>query len=147
MKPAARSRPEDVQGLEYDWLATDANGCVALFSTAGGGYAPAPFLEGTQAHDQAIATVLAGPPVTVAAFAPAIPPSLENTWQRAAERGLFAYDADPNGGPYRLVAAPQAPVRVEDLPAAVAAVARGNTLAGVSFAAARRLTREDLERA
>jgi hypothetical protein len=33
-----------------------------------------------------------------------------------AERGLFAFDSDPHGGPYRLVAAPVTPVRAADLP-------------------------------
>jgi hypothetical protein len=28
--------PEEILGLEFDWLASDADGHVALFSTAGG---------------------------------------------------------------------------------------------------------------
>jgi hypothetical protein len=31
----------EIQGFEYDWLGVDDSGCVALFSTAGAGYAPA----------------------------------------------------------------------------------------------------------
>src|SRR5437899_85750 len=35
---------DEILGLEFDWLASDADGHVALFSTAGGGYAPEDFL-------------------------------------------------------------------------------------------------------
>jgi hypothetical protein len=33
-----------------------------------------------------------------------------------AERGLFAFDCNPHGGPYRMVAAPVVPCQVADLP-------------------------------
>jgi hypothetical protein len=111
------------QGLEYDWLGSDESGCVALFSTAGAGYAPQAFLHDTDAHDIAIEAVLALPPSTAAMFAPDLGPGLTNTWRLVAERGLYAYDCHPNGGPYRLVAAPAIPARIGALPAAVAKVA------------------------
>ena len=108
---------EEIQGLEYDWLASDEDGHVALFSTAGGGYAPAEFLRDTNAHDAAIDAILAVPVSTAASFAPAVAPGLQNTWKMVAERGLFAFDCDLNGGPYRLVAAPLVPLRMDFLPA------------------------------
>jgi hypothetical protein len=30
----------DIQGFEYDWLAVDLDGHVAVFTTAGDGFAP-----------------------------------------------------------------------------------------------------------
>src|SRR5262245_52257163 len=45
---------DEILGLEFDWLASDADGHVALFSTAGGGFAPDEFLSDTDAHDRAI---------------------------------------------------------------------------------------------
>ena len=120
MKSAA-----DIRGLEYDWVACDEDGHVALFSTAGGGYAPSEFLRDTEAHAVAIHAILAGPNTTTARFAPALAPDLENTWKSAAEHGLFAFDCDPNGGPYHLIAAPVVPISVADLPqTAVVAVSR-----------------------
>lgn len=110
---------DEILGLEFDWLASDADGYVALFSTAGGGYAPDEFLRDTDAHDAAIDAVLASPASTVARFAPEIPPGLKNTWRMVAERGLFAFDSDPHGGPYRVVAAPADPIRIVDLPRGV----------------------------
>lgn len=115
--------PADIQGLEYDWLGSDDHGCVALFSTAGAGYAPKAFLLDTDAHDVAIHAVLALPATTTTKFAPDLAPDLINTWRLVAERGLYAYDCDLNGGPYRLVAAPAVPVQVDALPPDVATVA------------------------
>jgi len=106
----------DISGLEYDWLASDMNGHVALFSTAGAGYAPAEFLRDTDAHDAAINAILALPASTMAKFAPSVGPGCVNTWKLVAERGLYAFDCNPNGGPYRLDAAPDVPIRVDALP-------------------------------
>lgn len=60
--------PEEIVGLEYDWLASDADGYVALFSTAGGRWAPQEFLEVTDAHDRAIDAIKSTAPRTLARF-------------------------------------------------------------------------------
>ncbi len=118
---ASKTR-EEVTGIEFDWLAIDGEGNVAFFSTAGGGYAPSAFLADTDAHDAAIADLLAMLPRTEARFLREISADREDTWRMMAERGVFAFDSDPTGGPYRLVAAPKAPIRPEQLPATVARV-------------------------
>jgi hypothetical protein len=95
---------ENILGFEYDWIACDGADYVGFFATAGGGYAPVEFLIDTDAHDRAIQTIIAMQPRT-----PSVLFSEEGdltTWTRMAERGLFAFDADIYGGPYRLVAAP-----------------------------------------
>lgn len=116
--------PRDIVGLEFDWLASDADGHVALFSTAGGGWAPKEFLDDTDAHDRAIDAITRMAPRTQVRFAPQLPDGLVNTWQQVAERGLFAFDSDPNGGPYRLVAAPAVPISVAELPEPATAIAQ-----------------------
>lgn len=118
----APKSPADVMGFEFDWLASDAVGCVALFTTAGGGFAPPQFLANTVAHDSAIDLILELPPTTTTLLAPQLPSGFGNTWRLVAERGLFAFDSDPNGGPYRLVAVPAVAVRVTELPAPVTKV-------------------------
>ncbi|XYH92482.1 hypothetical protein ACMHYB_31965 [Sorangium sp. So ce1128] len=123
----------EIAGMEFDWLASDADGYVALFSTAGGGYAPDEFLRDTDAHDAAIDAVLASPASTVARFAPELPPGLKNTWRMVAERGLFAFDSDPHGGPYRMVAAPVDPIRMADLPRLVIDIVEHLKLRQVRF--------------
>jgi len=54
---------DDIRGLEYDWLAVDAEGFVGLLSTAGGGYVPEAFLRSIDAVDSAIDTIMALPPL------------------------------------------------------------------------------------
>lgn len=106
MTSATSKTAADIRGLEYDWVGCDSKGCVALFSTAGAGYAPPEFLVDTDAHFDALQEVLALPATTEARFFPDIASGLANTWRLVAERGLYAYDSSPNGGPYHLVAAP-----------------------------------------
>jgi hypothetical protein len=107
----------EIIGFEFDWLASDGDGLVALFSTAGGGYAPASFLDDTDRHDAAIAELLTAPAGNRAQFSPDLRPGLGNTWRLVAERGVFAFDSDPHGGPYRLVAMPKHPATSAACPA------------------------------
>ena len=125
----------EILGLEFDWLASDGDGHVALFSTAGVGYAPDEFLRDTGAHDAAIEAIFASAASTRARFAPQLPPGLENTWRLAAERGVFAFDSAPNGGPYRLVAAPETAIRIPGLPNPAAEVVRLLVFPALRFAA------------
>jgi hypothetical protein len=120
----AAKTSKDIWGTEYDWLAIDTDDRVVFFSTAGGGYAPAGFLEDTDAHEAAISAILSMPVSTAAEFAPMLGPAYVNTWQAVADRGLYAFDSDLNGSPYRLVAAPVKPARLSDLPSFAAATAR-----------------------
>lgn len=120
---ATKKSAEEISGLEYDWLGRDASGCVAFFSTAGAGYAPRAFLDDTDAHDRAIASILELPASTEALFCPDLPAGNVNTWKLLADRGLYAYDSNPNGGPYDLVASPARPAHVNMLPEAVARAA------------------------
>lgn len=127
-------RPEDIRGLEYDWLATDADGHVAFFSTAGGGYAPEEFLRDTDLYDAAMEAILATSARTQARFAPSLAPECQNTWKLMAERGLFGFDSDPHGGPYRLVSAPEQPVQSNELPEEAVRAATRLVFAHLRFA-------------
>lgn len=136
--------PDDVLGFEYDWLAFDADGNVALFTTAGGGFAPAALLASPEAQDASIDAALSTPSMTRPTLAPDLPPGRDNTWRRLAERGFFGFDSSPNGGPYRKVAAPVRPIRVRELPGAVA----GSMVAlDVRFATADEVQNEPIRRA
>jgi hypothetical protein len=135
---------EDVEGYEADWLAMDRDGFVALMSTAGGGYPPEEFLRDTAAHASAIEVILAANPTTNAIQAPALDPEYVNTWKLMAERGLFAFDTDANGGPYLKVAKPRVPVRVDALPRKARDVVSRLPLA-LRFADVSTITREMIE--
>jgi hypothetical protein len=135
---------DEILGIEYDWLASDGDGHVAIFTTAGGSYAPEEFLRGTDEHDHAIEVALTRPPSTTAVFAPKLKPGIKNTWLELAERGFFGFDGDPNGGPYGKVAAPMRPVHVENLPPEIAAVVRRLVFPRLKFAALDRVTSDAL---
>ncbi len=128
-----RKTAEEISGLEYDWLGMDSDGHVALFSTAGGGYPPNGFLQDTEVHYAAISVLLSLPETTKAVFSPELPPHCVNAWRLAAQRGLFAFDSDLDGGPYRRVAAPELPSACEQLPAIVQAAVKSVQLQGLRF--------------
>lgn len=136
---------EEIRGVEYDWIACDLEGHVALLSTAGGGYAPEGYLRNTDLHDAAIDAILALPTSTSALFAPVLKPGLTNIWRLVAERGLFAYDADVHGGPYRLVAAPAEPATTARMPAGVRSVLREAEFRNLRFAQLTTIPGEYLE--
>lgn len=136
---------EEIQGYEYDWIAHDEFGHVALFSTAGGGYAPPEFLADTVAFDDAVEALLTLNATSSASMFQEVAVGLVNTWKGVAERGLFSFDSDSFGGPYRRAGTPDSPVSVEDLPPLVAEVVRRVRLRGVRFESAGEITREELE--
>jgi hypothetical protein len=137
---------EDLHGAEFDWLACDADGHVALFSSAGGGYIPWPAWQQADAHVAAIDAILALPPSTAPRFAPQLGAGFENTWLQATERGLFAFDSHPNGGPYRLVAAPETHVPAAELPAPAIDVLNHLHYRHLHFAVATDISTDALQR-
>lgn len=124
---------EDILGFEYDWLAVDRDGHLGVFSTAGGGVAPPAFLADTDAHDAGLEALLQSSQMTSARFFPELAEGLDNTWRDAALRGVFAFDSDPNGSPYRLVAAPTRPVRLSEAPGLTSEAAGRVQLDHLSF--------------
>jgi hypothetical protein len=123
-----------LSGYEYDWLGSDADGHVALFSTAGFGFAPDTSLRRGTDHEDAIAAILITRASTTARFAPDLAAGLENTWRLMAERGLYAFDWDHARDRYILVAAPGAPTGLNALPLVAAIVARQIAFPRLHFA-------------
>jgi hypothetical protein len=142
----ARKTAEEIQGYEYDWLACDENGHVALFSTAGGGFAPPAFLEDTDIYDRAIDAIQALPIGSEAVRAPQVKDGRPNIWKEMALRGVYAFDADANGGPYRLVGIPSKPIWVGHLPKSVADVVKIISFSNLQFAVFKIIARNDIVR-
>lgn len=137
---------KDIEGYEYDWLAHDRVGFVAMFSTAGGGVAPDVFLNDTGAHDRAIDAILELPPTTEAELATELRSGLPNRWKAMALRGFFSFDADPNGGPYRLESAPAVPLLLSQLPQSVASVVMTIRFTMLQFDVAKKISSADVRR-
>lgn len=113
---------KDIEGIECDWLGVDAVGHVGYFTTAGGGYAPAGFLDDVGLHERAIDALWALPPCT-RGRSRSVPERCVNVWRLAMERGLYGFDSHPHGGDYKRCAIPKQAVRVADLPEVVQAAA------------------------
>ncbi len=141
-----KKSPDDILGLEFDWLAVDADGAVGFFSTAGGGYAPEELLDDTDAYDRAIAALLALPMTTRANCNLIMRPELQNTWLMMAERGIFAFDSDPAGGPYQRIATPEASIQIAQLPRVAAEVVQRVQFRQVRFVELNQISAELLKR-
>ncbi|MCY1000858.1 hypothetical protein OWM54_27275 [Myxococcus sp. MISCRS1] len=108
-------------------------GHVGFFSTAGGGYAPDEFLRDIPLHDRALELIAGMKPCTTAIPQPDQSSEPEDVWRRMAERGIFAFDASPLGGPYQLIARPETAIRIEALPPETVRAAKQITLAQLRF--------------
>lgn len=103
----------DYTRVEFDWLATDLDGFVGYFSTAGAGPVPTASVQDGELLEDALDRIRAldrvcdGVPV-----AGVLNP---RDWIDVAERGIFAYDWSHTTRQYELVAEPARPVRLHDL--------------------------------
>jgi hypothetical protein len=110
------------RGLDWVWLATDGEGRVAAFVTAGEAPVPALALE-VQFPDSAhLEAAFAALPERSATRTFGAPGDL-GAYIELAERGLFVYDwqdahrpVREETGAYELVAAPTTPSRAAELP-------------------------------
>lgn len=113
---AAQDR-DDVAGREWDFLALDREGSVALITSAG--YGPIP--EAVLSHRMSVEAVVAG----MRAQLPVIGESLDrreqdrsgdySDWFEASRRGLYTYDWHVHDGPYEQVSAPSVVLRAGSL--------------------------------
>ena len=98
----------EIRGIEFDWYATDSEGHLALFSSAGSALVPALALEG--AADVGLLDEY---------FQVASP--MRSDWEQFAALGLFVYDCGSmHDDTYRRVAVPATPLRHSDLPESLA---------------------------
>lgn len=116
-----------IQGYEYDWLAIDSTGCVAVLMTAGGAYAPKCYVENLKTYIDAFENLN---------DVPIIDNSGEDVSERImngctgtdefARRGVFVFDAKFTldiTSPYILYKSPTNKLHVDDLPHEIKSVA------------------------
>jgi hypothetical protein len=111
---AAGNRPDWADVL---WYGVDRFGGVGMFTSGGPGPIPRAVFRDLDAHD-ALAKFLRGLPVVGGAEL-LIRYKRTDDWRRAAERGLYAFNYEYDGGRpdgYRLVARPSAPLSLDALP-------------------------------
>ena len=94
--------------VEFDWLACDADGFVAVFSSAGFGPVPEELVAMVEAVDAALDRIKALP--VRAESAPADPDE-----RRPAAYGLFAFDWTHARDRYEIEASPERPLRIDEI--------------------------------
>ncbi|HSD87871.1 MAG TPA: hypothetical protein VLB44_10170 [Kofleriaceae bacterium] len=94
--------------MEFDWLAWDADGFVALFSSAGFGPVPEKLPAMVDAIDAALERMKALPLTGDETAEP-------DEWLAAAQRGFFAFDWAHGHDRYELEALPKRTLRIDEI--------------------------------
>jgi hypothetical protein len=113
---------EDVWGIEFDWWATDQDGHIAIFCSAGYGPIPLAALEDPRATADAdvAALLIDGLPSRGRWRAEGRGPGECREWVQLAERGLYVFDWAPYHGPYDRVVVPEVALTRSGLPDVIA---------------------------
>ncbi|WP_433013573.1 hypothetical protein [Kribbella sp. CA-294648] len=114
----------DLWGLEWDFLAVDSAGHVAVLSSAGYGPIPELVLAAREVVGRADDAIEALPTFTQAVRDNPEREGNFSDWYSLSERGLFAYDWNLWHGPYKRIASPAEPLNISSLPEQVQAAAR-----------------------
>lgn len=129
------------KGIDCVWIASDSEGHIAAFITAGVGPVPKQALSYAHLSLEYIEIQLCQLPVVSQARL-LVSAKRPDDFINLAERGLFVYDwTDINRtnrealGVYEPVAVPTKPITAEALPTELAAVAKDLKLADIVFAA------------
>ncbi len=113
MRVMIRRHVHDFSNLEFDWLACDADGFVALFSSAGFGPVPEESVAMADALDAALDRMNAMP---IRSGATSIGGTTNpDDWMAAAQRGFFAFDWAHARDRYQIEALPNRPIRVDEV--------------------------------
>lgn len=124
-----------LQGVDAAWLAVDASGQLALFTTGGEGPVPEGAIPSIESAEESVLALpeISGVDLLVALARP-------DDFIAFAKRGLFAYDwsdvhrtTRQSLGGYELQARPYRPLLLTDLPEPVRAMAAATKLSGVAF--------------
>lgn len=124
---------DDDPYTDWRWLACDAIGQIAAFTTAGSGPIPRSARATVDGVDAGVHAL----PIR-GAYRLIPHDGTAEDWISCAQRGLFAYDwsdiaADDGGYAYELLAVPLAPIRLSELPSPLRELAAATRIAHVVF--------------
>jgi hypothetical protein len=91
----------DLVGIEFDWFATDSDGNLALFATAGEGFLPESVADYHADHS------------SLSDSLPAPRTGTPEVWKDYAALGLYVFDWALPSGPYEMRASPSCAVNHE----------------------------------
>lgn len=126
------SSREDLYGIEWDFLAHDRDGLIAMFTTSGAGAIPPAVFGERAAVEQGVDALRCMHPrgESVDLRSQDRLSGNYSDWFECSRRGLFTYDWHLHHGPYVRVSAPTVPLGITDADRVIAAAA---TLQRVPF--------------
>jgi hypothetical protein len=92
---------DELEGREFDWYAIDASGNIAIFCTAGEGCIPDDVISCFEKHDE-ISDSIESPNW-----------GSSDVWSDYSALGLYVFDWDLHGGPYKRKRLPSAEISIE----------------------------------
>lgn len=111
-------------GINFEWLAVDPTGCVALFDSAGYGAVPPIVFQHVEHVDDAV-DMVDGLPMLNKAIKKVRSEGGDHTyWSNIIIRGLYVYDWELWHGPYQRLTSPVKLVSVDDLPPSIRSAAQ-----------------------
>jgi hypothetical protein len=127
--------------VDLSWLAVDRDGHVAWLVTFGSAVVPGWLDAQARASDGKSLELIADVEEMLAALPERSELGASNgddaaadaDWRDSARRGMFAFDWAVYSGPYRVVAAPKTPLHVDELPRAMADLAKRSSFKEVCF--------------
>lgn len=134
---------DDIYGTEWDFLALDQGGSVALLSSGGFGPIPESVLRSGRSVEAVIWELEAALPVLGGSSdRRQVRPGDYSDWFEMSRRGLYTYDCHGHSNLYEQVSAPSVALRVDDLAPDIAAAA-GLLRLPVLFSETTRLSFDD----
>jgi hypothetical protein len=128
----------NIEGVDFAWLAVDDEGLVAIFMTGGEGPVPDSAQSNAGAELDVEELLSRAPEVTECRTHVTYP--RPDDFLSAGRRGVFAFDwtdvhrtRSQRRQVYELVAEPEFPVNLEQLPVTLQALAHTTHLSGISF--------------
>ena len=98
---------------EFDWVASDSKGKVAIFSTAGKGPIPVNVSEDGEFLEEIIETIRQLPACCKAIQVSDCGHCTD--WLEVSKRGFFGFDWDSRRKGYRLISLPESPLKLENI--------------------------------
>ena len=108
-----RRHIHELSGLEFDWLACDADGFVAMLSSAGFGAVPEEAVATADALETALDRIKLLPVTGEATSISGM--TSPDDWIAAARRGVFAFDWEHARDRYRIEGLPSRAIRVDEI--------------------------------
>ena len=137
---------EELQTIDYGWLAVDDAGYVAVLCTGGDGPVPATAIPNSFEVEEELPEALLSEEPIRSSYMLFIECPRPDSFIEIAQRGVFAYNWGDACrtlanciGEYELAAAPTVPVKIDQLAPNVQKLANATRLPGVKFLLAHRI--------